>query len=143
MGMLLEATVWRAGIGELLISRREASGLEEVTVSVSIRQARNPVFTIRAREPDRGTLFDYGADFYVIGKQTGDLAARILHGANPREIPFANFVPSWLVVNKTALRDLKDPWQLPDELLKKADVMVDDAGIHTRMASKEPPPSKK
>ena len=153
---LLEATVENSNgvlesVNSLISRGAEAIWVGgDVTVSVAIdsviaaaRKARIPVFTITPGKPDRGTLFDYGADFYVIGKQTGDLAARILHGANPKEIPISNFVPPWLVVNKTALRDLKDPWQLPDELLRKADVMVDDAGIHARKASKEPSPPKK
>src|SRR5436190_1515942 len=67
----------------------------DVTVSVAIdsvvlvgRRAHIPVFSITPGKPDRGTLFDYGADFYQIGKQTGGLASRILRGADP-----ARFTP--------------------------------------------------
>lgn len=153
---LLEATVENSnGVLEAvnsLISRgAEAIWVGgDVTVGIAIdsviaaaRKARIPVFTITPGKPDRGTLFDYGADFYVIGRQTGELAARILHGANPKEIPVTNFVPPWFVVNKTALRELKDPWQLPDDLLKKADVVVDDAGVHTRKPGPAATPEKK
>lgn len=142
---LLEATVENSNgvlesVNSLISRGAEAIWVGgDVTVSVAIdsvvssaRKARIPVFTITPGKPDRGTLFDYGADFYLIGRQTGELAARVLHGANPKEIPVTNFVPRWLVVNKTALRDLKDPWQLSDDLLRKADVVVDDAGIHAR-----------
>jgi len=57
----------------------------DVTVSVAAdsvvsvgRRARIPVFSITPGKPDRGTLFDYGADFYQLGRGTGALAARML-----------------------------------------------------------------
>ena len=53
----------------------------DVTVSVAAdsvvsvgRRAHIPVFSITPGKPDRGTLFDYGADFYQIGIKTGELA---------------------------------------------------------------------
>ena len=65
----------------------------DVTVSVAAdsvvsvgRRATSGV-QYYAWQPDRGTLFDYGADFYQIGKQTGELASRILRGADPTQIP--------------------------------------------------------
>jgi len=32
-------------------------------------------------KPERGTLFDAGADFYDVGLQAGELAAQVLRGA--------------------------------------------------------------
>src|ERR1044071_6805264 len=78
----------------------------DVTLSVAVdsviavgRRARIPVFTITPGKPDRGTLFDYGADFYEIGKETGKLAARVLRGADPTHIPIQNVIPICFVVN--------------------------------------------
>jgi putative tryptophan/tyrosine transport system substrate-binding protein len=111
----------------------------DVTVSVAAdsviavgRRAHIPVFSITPGKPDRGTLFDYGANFYEIGKQTGELAARILRGADPTQIPISNVVPIQFVVNTTALRDLAQPWRAPDDILRRANVVVDEAGIHNR-----------
>lgn len=111
----------------------------DVTVNVAAdsvisvgRKARIPVFTITPGKLDRGTLFDSGADFYQIGRQTGALAAQILRGADPAQIPITNVVPRLLVVNTLALQGLKDPWQVPDAVLRSADVVVDRTGIHTR-----------
>ena len=111
----------------------------DVTVGIAVdsvisvgQKARIPVFSITPGTPDRGTLFDDGADFYQIGKQTGELAARILRGADPREMPITNLVPTWLVVNTQALEGLKDAWHVPDDLLRRADVVVDKAGIHPK-----------
>jgi putative ABC transport system substrate-binding protein len=111
----------------------------DVTVSIAVdsvisvgHHAGIPVFSITPGKLDRGTLFDYGADFYQIGKQTGELAARVLRGADPGQIPIANQVPTLLVVNTRALEGLKDSWRVPDDLLRRADVVVDGAGIHRK-----------
>jgi putative ABC transport system substrate-binding protein len=111
----------------------------DVTVSVAAdsvvlvgRRAHIPVFTITPGKPDRGTLFDYGSDFYQVGKETGELASRILRGADPIQIPVINKVPIHFVVNTTALKDLKQQWRIPDDILRRANVVVDEAGVHNR-----------
>jgi len=111
----------------------------DVTVSVASdsvvlvgRRAHIPVFSITPGKPDRGTLFDYGADFYQIGKQTGELASRILRGADPTQIPVTNEIPIHFVVNTTAMKDLRQQWRIPDDILRRANVVVDEAGIHNQ-----------
>jgi putative ABC transport system substrate-binding protein len=111
----------------------------DVTVSVAAdsvvlvgRRAHIPVFSITPGKADRGTLFDYGADFYQIGKQTGVLASRILHGDDPIRIPVTNVIPVWFVVNTMALKGLKQPWGIPGDILHRASVVVDEAGVHNR-----------
>ena len=117
----------------------------DVTVSVAAdsvvsvgRRAHIPVFSITPGKPDRGTLFDYGADFYEIGKQTGELASRILRGADPTQIPVTNEIPIHFVVNTTAVKDLKQQWRIPDDILRRANVVVDEAGIHKRTVAGQP-----
>jgi len=111
----------------------------DVTVSVAAdsvvlvgRRAHIPVFSITPGKPDRGTLFDYGADFYQIGKQTGELASRILRGADPTQIPVTNEIPIHFVVNRTVLKDLRQQWRIPDDIARRANVVVDEAGIHNQ-----------
>ena len=96
------------------------------------RRAHIPVFSITPGKPDRGTLFDYGTDFYQIGKQTGELASRILRGADPTEIPVTNEIPIHFVVNTTVVKDLKQQWRIPDDILRRANVVVDETGVHNR-----------
>jgi putative tryptophan/tyrosine transport system substrate-binding protein len=110
----------------------------DVTVSVAAdsvvevgKRAHIPVFTITPGRPDRGTLFDYGADFYQIGRQTGALAAEILRGADPKKIPIRNEVPTFFVVNTTALAGLRQGWRIPKSLLDRANTVVDEAGVHS------------
>jgi len=110
----------------------------DVTVSVAAdsvvevgKRAHIPVFSITPGQPDRGTLFDYGADFYQIGRQTGALAAEILRGADPKKIPIRNEVPTYFVVNTTALAGLRQGWRIPKSVLERANTIVDEKGIHT------------
>jgi putative ABC transport system substrate-binding protein len=102
------------------------------------QKAGIPVFSITPGKPDRGTLFDYGADFYQIGKQTGELAVRVLRGADPSQIPITYQVPELLVVNTQALEGLRDSWRVPDDVRRRADVVVDGTGIHQKRSPAAP-----
>jgi putative ABC transport system substrate-binding protein len=102
------------------------------TVIPTCRQARIPVFSQLTGDPRRGTLFDMGFDYYQAGELLGELAAKILDGADPAAIPIRDvkdLVPHRLLVNQKTLHGLRDPWRIPDDLLREADVVVDEAGV--------------
>jgi putative ABC transport system substrate-binding protein len=152
---LLEANVENSNSvleAEQSLVARDAEALwisGDVTVSVAAdsvlavgRNAHIPVFSITPGKPDRGTLFDYGADFYQIGRQTGGLAAEILRGADPKKIPIKNEVPIHFVVNTTALSGLRQRWQIPAKILARANVVVDETGIHQRGPGDKPASAK-
>lgn len=152
---LLEANVENANSvleAEQSLVARDAEALwisGDVTVSVAVdsviavgRKAHIPVFSITPGKLDRGTLFDYGADFYQIGRQTGELAADILRGADPKKIPIKNEVPVYFVVNTTALTGLRQRWQIPAKVLTRANVVVDETGIHHRGPGDKPASAK-
>jgi ABC-type uncharacterized transport system substrate-binding protein len=103
-------------------------GLESVVTAAG--RGRIPVFSISPPAVKRGTLFDLGANFYEIGRETGQLAARVLHGADPARIPIVNFVPQKLAVNRLALAGLKDRWQLPSDVVARAGLVIDAQGVH-------------
>ena len=145
---LLEANVDNtAGVGEAVnsLASRGAQAIwvgGDVTVVVALdtviavgRKARIPVFTLTPGKPDRGTLFDNGADFHRVGLQVGEMAAQVLHGADTRKMPIENVVPEYLVVNEKVLKGLKEPWRVPETLRAKAGILVDASGIHNRMAA--------
>jgi ABC-type uncharacterized transport system substrate-binding protein len=111
------------------------------SVIASCQRRRLPVFTILPGAPDRGTLFDVGPDFYQVGRLGGLLAADVLGGADMTRIPIRDVqdvVPFFLSMNTTVLKGLKDPWRIPDELLARATVVVDDSGVHRRDAGAAP-----
>jgi putative ABC transport system substrate-binding protein len=101
------------------------------------RRNRVPVFSVLPGPPDRGSLFDTGFDFVEVGRQTGQLAADVLGGADMTAIPIVDvgeIVQPYLSINSTILDGLREPWRIPDDLLKRANVVVDRDGIHRRGA---------
>jgi len=107
------------------------------SVSAAARRGRIPVFSIIPPTVKRGSLFDLGANFYEVGKQTGELAGQVLAGADPGSIPVRDTVPEKLAINTTALAGLRDTWIIPPALIQKAALLIDAEGIHDRAA---PPP---
>jgi ABC-type uncharacterized transport system substrate-binding protein len=145
---LLEANVDNtAGVGEA-ISSLLARGAQAIWVGgdntviaamnlviATTQRAGVPVFTILPGTPDRGTLFDAGPDFYQVGRQGGFLAAEVLSGADIARMPIRDVqdvVPPYLSVNTKALRGLREPWQVPDDIVAEASVVVDDAGTRRK-----------
>jgi len=99
----------------------------DVTVSLATdlivsaaRRAQIPVFTSLPPGITRGTLFDLGSDYVEVGRHVGELAADVLDGKNPAEIPVENFVPEVLLFNETVLGSLKERWTIPDSVRKRA-----------------------
>ena len=94
-----------------------------------------PVFTILPGAPERGTLFDAGPDFYLVGREGGVVAADVLEGADMTRIPVRDVldvVPPYLSVNTTVLQGLKAPWRVPDDVLREANVVVDETGVRRK-----------
>ena len=103
------------------------------TVLKLAQRAHIPVFSILPGDPRRGTLFDLGLDFFEAGKHTGELAGQILHGEDPATIPIRDIVqevPRRLTINERVLAGLRDPWRIPPDVARSADILVDDAGVH-------------
>jgi ABC-type uncharacterized transport system substrate-binding protein len=105
------------------------------TVVGAARRSGIPVFTITPGDPERGTLFDLGIDFYEAGRLEGELAARVLRGEDPAALPVEDVVarvPRRLVINRRTLDGLSGPWRIPDEVLALATVVVDADGVHEK-----------
>jgi len=107
------------------------------SVIAACQRRRVPVFTILPGAPDRGTLFDLGPNFHLVGRLSGFLAADVLGGQDMAKIPIRDvedLVPPFLSVNTSVLKNLKEPWRVPDDVLARANVVVDDSGVHRREA---------
>jgi ABC-type uncharacterized transport system substrate-binding protein len=131
---LLEASAENAAAVQEAANALVARGAEalwvsgDITVMLSttavIRAAQSgriPVFTSNPPSVLRGALLDLGADYVAIGRSVGDLAADVLDGKNPADVPVENLMRSVLLVNETALDNLKDRWTLPAALRERAD----------------------
>jgi ABC-type uncharacterized transport system substrate-binding protein len=99
------------------------------------RRVKVPVFTVIPPTAEKGALFDLGADYPEIGRAVGRLAADVLGGKSPAEIPVENFVPERLVINTLALDGLKDHWQIPEAVAARAQTVIDAGGKHVRPAA--------
>jgi putative tryptophan/tyrosine transport system substrate-binding protein len=106
-------------------------------VTAAAKKAHIPAFSIIPPTVKQGALFDIGANFYEVGKQVGDLAAKVLNGADPASIPVVNLVPEKIAVNTLALAGLRDPWKFPPGLVERAQIVVDAQGLHDRSAPAE------
>jgi ABC-type uncharacterized transport system substrate-binding protein len=102
------------------------------------RLARIPVFTSIPRQSATGALFELGANYSAIGYVAGELAADVLDGRNPATVPVENIMPVTLQVDRTALKNLRDQWQLPAAVLARANVVVDDTGRHVHTPAATP-----
>lgn len=102
-------------------------------LSMLIGTARDggiPVFTNMPSDVKQGVLFSLGADYYEVGRAGGLLAARVLNGENPGAIPIENFVPEVLALNMIARDIFQSKWTFGADWVKRAKLIVDQAGIH-------------
>jgi ABC-type uncharacterized transport system substrate-binding protein len=117
----------------------------DVTVSTamdsvlnSAKRAHIPVFsTLPTKTPDQGALFALGIDFIEVGKLTGNLAAELLRNPDTSKIAIRDVfdvVPKRFTFNVLALKGLRDPWRLPDDVRRQVDVLVDETGVHEKKA---------
>lgn len=111
----------------------------------SARKGRIPVFTVAPPTAKRGAIFDLGANYHEVGRRAGLLAGEILAGRDPATVEIVNVVPETLLINRLAVEGLKQTWNIPEALLKKADIVIDAAGTHAKAATAAtaPGPSKK
>jgi len=135
------AALTAQGVQAIWVGGDNTVALALDSVVSAARKARIPVFSALPIEPNRGTLFDIGTNFYDAGRMAGKMAVEILGGVDPATIPIPDKIPQKLVVNRQALKGLKDPWVFPKEVLTKADVFIDKDGIHrkSQMAIRKPP----
>jgi ABC-type uncharacterized transport system substrate-binding protein len=123
------AALTAQGVQALWVGGDNTVALALDSAILAARKARIPVFSVLPTEPNRGTLFDIGTNFYDAGKMTGKMAVEILGGIDPATIPIPDKIPQKLVVNKQALEGLKDPWEFPKNIIARADVVVDETGV--------------
>jgi putative ABC transport system substrate-binding protein len=127
---LLEGTVDATpAVGEVVASlaTRGADAIlttGDLTVSLAMgavaaegRRAGIPVFATQPSAAKQGALLAMGGDYYLIGRETGDLAARVLGGEDMNRIPILYRLPKVLVINRTALDKMKAVWTFPPDVL--------------------------
>ncbi len=132
---VLEATnsVISRGIDCLWISGDITVSSSDSIVIKSASNAGIPVFCSLPTAVLKGSTLDLGVDYMSIGKMLGDLAADVLEGRNPADIPVENQTDEILLYNETALQTLKEHWNFPAAVRERADGWVTKA--ETRIPS--------
>lgn len=135
---LLEATVDSTpAVGEAVASL-VAKGAEalintpDLTVMIAIDvevsegvKGGVPVFSTQPDTASRGVLLAIGGDFYEVGRETGDLAARVLGEEDMSRMPVQYSVPLRLVINRRVMPRLESAWTFPTDILAKAEEVSD------------------
>jgi len=78
-----------------------------------------PVFASENNSVEQGAIATVGIDYYELGKQTGMMAARVLEGADPAEMPVESSSNLKLYINKTAADKIN--LEIPEGMLDEAD----------------------
>jgi putative ABC transport system substrate-binding protein len=79
-----------------------------------------PVFSTLPSSVGSGVLFAIGVDYHRIGRQMGELAARVLSGEDPNRMPIVYTVPKTFAIDRRVLKRLRDTWVFPPDLLAQA-----------------------
>jgi putative ABC transport system permease protein len=69
------------------------------TVNQILRKAKIPCFTNVPSDVESGALVSIGADFYEVGQEIARVAARVIAGESPKDIPIKSFAPEKRWVN--------------------------------------------
>ena len=106
-------------------------------IVAAARKARIPVLTVTPPSVRKGALFDLGADYFEIGRQTGRLAGEVLNGRDPATIPVTPLMPENLCLNRQALAGLREGWSFPPALVARAQLVLDEQGRESPRAVAE------
>lgn len=93
------------------------------TVLQTAHNRKVPVFASENNSVEQGAVATLGIDYYQLGKQTGSMAARILKGSNPAEMPVESSKELKLYINKKSAAEIN--LEVPKELLESADVVFE------------------
>ncbi len=82
-----------------------------------------PVFGSERAHVDGGAIATIGIDYYLLGKQTGVIAARVLEGERPQDIPVESSEDLKIIINKKSAQILGI--EIPEDILSKADEILE------------------
>ncbi len=85
--------------------------------------ANIPVIGAEKGQVEGGALATLGIDYYLLGIQTGHIAANVLNGEDPAGIPIAEPKDRKLVINKSSADILGIT--IPEQVLSRADEVIE------------------
>ena len=88
------------------------------TLLDAAKKAGIPVFGSEIEQVKNGCVATEGLDYVALGKQTGEMAAKVLAGEDPQNIPFETISEYSLYINSAALKELN--MECPADLASSA-----------------------
>ncbi len=131
---LIDGPVWSPAeasqAAQLLAQKAHAIYVLLDRISVSTFEAilkvcnekKIPLFSSAIEFVPNGAVASYGIDYFSVGLSAGRMAARILKGENPRDIPWRPVEQLTLVVNERAAK--AQGVVIPSHFLKEADRVI-------------------
>ena len=92
------------------------------SIAQAATKAKIPVFGFLSVMIDQGATAVVARDYYDMGRDAGDLAARVMRGEKPQSLPLKQITKSHLMLNRDAAR--KYGVKFSDELLNRASKVV-------------------
>jgi putative ABC transport system substrate-binding protein len=92
------------------------------TLQQAADRARLPIFAFQTSQAHGGALVVLGRDYHESGRLSGMLAARVMRGERPSELPWQSVAKVRIVLNTTTARRLGI--QLPAALTARADQVI-------------------
>ncbi len=110
------------GVDLIFVSGDNTVEMALESVILVCQNGRIPVITNTPINVERGALLSLGANYTVVGYETGKLAARVARGEKPSDIPIRPLMPKKLWLNRKVAEELGISF--PKSVLQEADRIV-------------------
>lgn len=94
------------------------------SVVAEARKGKIPVMSVIPDTVTSGALYAAGPDYHQIGRQMGELGARILQGEDPATIPILYEVPKRVAINLKSLSGLRQEWKISPDVVSGASKVI-------------------
>jgi len=103
------------------------SGDNTVTLAVPniakvLRKKKIPYYTNTFSDVESGAMISLGADYYEVGKKTGEVFKKVYKSKDIKNIPIENFVPESLSLNLKVAEEIGI--KIPNDVVKKANKIL-------------------
>ena len=107
----------------ICLSNSNLTGATFPTIGKTAGKARLPVFAFLGSTASQGAVVVLTRDYYDMGVDSSQIAARVMRGESPAKIPFLQTTKSKLIVNLATAKACG--LTLPESLIKSADRVID------------------
>jgi putative ABC transport system substrate-binding protein len=112
----------RKNIQAMVVSADNTLATGIAAVVKICNERRIPLFVTEPGEVERGACAGTGADFYEWGRESGKMAAQIIRGKKPQDIPIQKLSSNKLYLNLSAAK--VQGVKFPEELVRKASKII-------------------